>query len=311
MLLCSRARVYKPAPRARPRFTYMILVSWKSATSPSSPMSTMARPRWSTSCSSSPAPCARTSTWPSAPWTPTTRSASAASPSWPNARRWNGTARASTSSTRPAMPISAARWSASSPWWTASCCWSTRPKCVMPQTKFVLSKALKLGLKPIVVINKIDRSDAQPKETLESIFDLFLALEANDDQLEFSLPLRLGPQGWAVEGTGGRAQESRSAVPARSSTTCRTPKPHGSWRATSIPFKMLVTTLEADNYLGRVLTGRIESGAITINRKIKALTRDGEVIEKRPRHQAAGLPRPGARAGGAGRSRRHRRHCRP
>ena len=65
----------------------------------------------------------------------------------------------------------------------------------MPQTKFVLSKALKLGLKPIVVINKIDRSDAQPKETLESIFDLFLALEANDDQLDFHVPLRLRAAG--------------------------------------------------------------------------------------------------------------------
>ncbi len=78
---------------------------------------------------------------------------------------------------------------------------------VMPQTKFVLSKALKLGLKPIVVINKIDRSDAQPKETLESIFDLFLALEANDDQLEFPLSLRVGPQRLGGEGAGRRAQD--------------------------------------------------------------------------------------------------------
>src|ERR1700719_723093 len=69
---------------------------------------------------------------------------------------------------------------------------------VMPQTKFVLSKALKLGLKPIVIINKIDRSDAQPKETLESIFDLFLALEANDYQLDFHVLYASGRQGWAV-----------------------------------------------------------------------------------------------------------------
>ncbi|MBV8801352.1 MAG: GTP-binding protein, partial [Alphaproteobacteria bacterium] len=69
---------------------------------------------------------------------------------------------------------------------------------VMPQTKFVLSKALKLGLKPIVVINKIDRQDAQPKETLESIFDLFLALEANDDQLDFHVLYASGRNGWAV-----------------------------------------------------------------------------------------------------------------
>ena len=81
---------------------------------------------------------------------------------------------------------------------------------VMPQTKFVLSKALKLGLKPIVVINKIDRHDAQPKETLESIFDLFLALEANDDQLNFHYLYASRPQRLGGEGAGRRAQESRS-----------------------------------------------------------------------------------------------------
>src|SRR4029453_18326297 len=71
-------------------------------------------------------------------------------------------------------------------------------KSVMPQTKFVLSKALKLGLKPIVAINKVDRSDARPKETLESIFDLFLALDANDDQLNFHYLYASGRNGWAV-----------------------------------------------------------------------------------------------------------------
>ena len=71
---------------------------------------------------------------------------------------------------------------------------------VMPQTKFVLSKALKLGLKPIVVINKIDRHDARPRETLEEIFDLFLALDANDNQLDFHVLYASGRQGWAVTG---------------------------------------------------------------------------------------------------------------
>ena len=83
---------------------------------------------------------------------------------------------------------------------------------VMPQTKFVLSKALKLGLKPIVVINKIDRSDAQPKETLESIFDLFLALEANDDQLDFHYLYASGRNGWAVKELEDEHKDSRSAV---------------------------------------------------------------------------------------------------
>ncbi len=85
---------------------------------------------------------------------------------------------------------------------------------VMPQTKFVLSKALKLGLKPIVVINKIDRSDAQPKETLESIFDLFLALEANDDQLNFHYLYASGRNGWAVKELEDERKNSRSPVPA-------------------------------------------------------------------------------------------------
>ena len=95
-----------------------------------------------------------------------------------------------------------------------------------------------------------------------------------------------------------------------SSTTCRRPS-RSALAGDEHPFKMLVTTLEADHFLGRILTGRIESGAITVNRKIKALNRDGKVIETRPRHQAAGVPRPGARAGRARRSRRHRRHRRP
>ena len=150
---------------------------------------------------------------------------------------------------------------------------------VMPQTKFVLSKALKLGLKPIVVINKIDRSDAQPKETLESIFDLFLALEANDDQLDFHHLYASGRNGWAVRRAGGRAQGPDRRCSAASWKTCRRPS-RSSLAGDEHPFKMLVTTLEADNYLGRILTGRIESGVITANRNIKVLNRDGEVIEK-------------------------------
>jgi GTP-binding protein len=149
---------------------------------------------------------------------------------------------------------------------------------VMPQTKFVLSKALKLGLKPIVVINKIDRSDAQPRETLESIFDLFLALEANDYQLDFHVLYASGRQGWAVAdlsdphtGLGPLFDRVVADVPA--------PKPIAK-ASDDFPFTMLVTTLEADPYLGRILTGRIESGALTINRQIKALARDGSEVEK-------------------------------
>ncbi len=149
---------------------------------------------------------------------------------------------------------------------------------VMPQTKFVLSKALKLGLKPIVVINKIDRQDAQAPETLESIFDLFLALEANDYQLDFHVLYASGRQGWAV---ADLADERKDLSPLFARIVADVPKPKPIEKAgDEFPFAMLVTTLEADPYLGRVLTGRIESGAITVNRQIKALDREGSVVER-------------------------------
>ena len=149
---------------------------------------------------------------------------------------------------------------------------------VMPQTKFVLAKALKLGLKPIVVINKIDRSDAQPKETLESIFDLFLALEANDSQLDFHHLYASGRNGWAVNEL---EDERKDLSPLFKRIVEDVPPPKPRALATEDhPFKMLVTTLEADNFLGRILTGRIESGVITTGRNIKVLNREGEVIER-------------------------------
>jgi GTP-binding protein len=152
-------------------------------------------------------------------------------------------------------------------------------EAVMPQTKFVLSKALKLGLKPIVVVNKIDRHDAQPKETLESIFDLFLALEANDDQLDFHVLYASGRQGWAVADLDNDVRKDLSPLFARIVADVPKPKPLEK-AGDEFPFTMLVTTLEADPYLGRVLTGRIESGAITVNRQIKALSHDGTVVER-------------------------------
>ncbi len=149
---------------------------------------------------------------------------------------------------------------------------------VMPQTKFVLSKALKLGLKPIVVINKIDRSDAQPTETLESIFDLFLALEANDDQLDFHHLYASGRQGWAVNELEDE-KDGLNPLFTRIVEDVPPPRPLA-LAGDSHPFKMLVTTLEADNFLGRILTGRVESGAITVNRQIKALDREGKIVER-------------------------------
>src|SRR5476649_1268888 len=149
---------------------------------------------------------------------------------------------------------------------------------VMPQTKFVLSKALKLGLKPIVVVNKIDRSDAQPRETLESIFDLFLALEASDYQLDFHHLFASGRNGWAVNEL---EDERKDLSPLFKRIVEDVPAPRPQRLAgEEHPFKMLVSTLEADPFLGRILTGRIESGVITMGRNIKALNGTGEIIEK-------------------------------
>jgi GTP-binding protein len=149
---------------------------------------------------------------------------------------------------------------------------------VMPQTKFVLSKALKLGLKPIVVINKIDRQDAQPKETLESIFDLFLALDANDDQLNFHYLYASGRNGWAIKEL---EDEHKDLDPLFELIVADVPAPKPiAFAGDEFPFTMLVTTLEADPYLGRILTGRIETGAMTVNRVIKVLNNDSKEIER-------------------------------
>ncbi len=149
---------------------------------------------------------------------------------------------------------------------------------VMPQTKFVLSKALKVGLKPIVVINKIDRQDARADEVLEEIFDLFLSLEAADDQLDFPVLYASGRSGWAARKL---EDERKDLTPLFETIVSYVPPPKVAALATEEhPFKMLVTTLQADSFLGRILTGRIESGVIAANRNIKALGADGAVIEK-------------------------------
>jgi GTP-binding protein len=143
----------------------------------------------------------------------------------------------------------------------------------MPQTKFVTMKALALGLRPIVVINKVDRSDARPHEVHDLVFDLFAALGASDEQLDFPTLFASSKLGWAVTDL---AEEKRDMSPLFDLIVRHVPAATGD---ASAPFAMLATTLEYDSYLGRVLTGRIHAGTARLNMHVKAIAPDGRVIE--------------------------------
>jgi GTP-binding protein len=146
----------------------------------------------------------------------------------------------------------------------------------MPQTKFVTSKALALGLRPIVVLNKVDKPDAEPDRALNEVFDLFANLGANDDQLDFPHVYASGRSGWADNDLDG----PRKNLSALFDLIVRhVPAPKQLARETE-PFSMLATTLSADPYLGRILTGRVESGRISTGTSLKALSRTGERIEQ-------------------------------
>jgi len=143
----------------------------------------------------------------------------------------------------------------------------------MPQTKFVTSKALALGLKPIVVVNKIDRPDGRAAEVLDECFELFLALEANDEQLDFPTLYASGRSGYA-----GKEDTVRDGdlTPLFETIMEHVPAPTADPDG---PFKMLATLLDRDNFMGRVLTGRIESGRLEMNMPIKAIDAEGNVVE--------------------------------
>ncbi len=145
----------------------------------------------------------------------------------------------------------------------------------LPQTKFVLSKALDLELRPIVVINKIDRGDARPDEVHNEIFDLFTALEASDEQLDFPTLFAVGRDGWAVLDL--EKDERTDLSPLFDLVLSHVPPPK---RDLAAPFSMLATTLEFDSYLGRVLTGRIEMGIARMNMLMKVLNCEGKVLEQ-------------------------------
>ncbi|VDC31902.1 translational GTPase TypA [Pseudogemmobacter humi] len=146
----------------------------------------------------------------------------------------------------------------------------------MPQTKFVLAKALALGLRPIVVLNKVDKPDAEPERALNEVFDLFANLGASDEQLDFPHLYASGRSGWADESLDGPRKDLTALF---SLIVKHVPAPKQLARQAE-PFTMLATTLSADPYLGRILTGRVESGRIAAGAQLKALSRDGERIEQ-------------------------------
>jgi GTP-binding protein len=147
---------------------------------------------------------------------------------------------------------------------------------VMPQTKFVLGKALKLGLRPIVVLNKVDRPHADPDRVLNDAFDLFAAIGASDEQLDFPHLYASGKQGWAV---ADMADERKDLAPLFDKIVAHTPAPEAEAYAGD-PAKLLAVLIEADPFLGRLLTGRVESGRLTPGMPIRALARDGAEIER-------------------------------
>jgi GTP-binding protein len=146
---------------------------------------------------------------------------------------------------------------------------------VMPQTKFVLSKALMHGLKPVVVINKIDRPDQRANEVIDEIFDLFIALNANDDQLDFPIIFASGRDGWASLKID---EKGNSLDPIFKKIIEYVPHPQQAHNDGK--FRFLATMLEYDNFLGRILTGKIYSGTAKINKNIQVLDLNGNIVEK-------------------------------
>ncbi len=143
----------------------------------------------------------------------------------------------------------------------------------MPQTKFVLQKALKIGLKPIVAINKIDKPDGRPDWVLDEVFDLFAALDADEEQLDFKVLYGSAKEGWMADDAEG---PKKDMGPLLDLVLEHVEPPH----VEEGPFRMLATTIEANPYLGRILTGRITSGTVVPNQSVQALSQDGKIIEQ-------------------------------
>jgi GTP-binding protein len=144
----------------------------------------------------------------------------------------------------------------------------------LPQTKFVVSKALKVGLKPIVIINKVDRPDARPATVVNEVFDLFAALDASEEQLDFPILYGSAKQGWMAAAAEGPKDRGMAALFNLVLAHVAPPKVEEG------PFRMLGTILEANPYLGRIVTGRITSGTVNSNQIVKVIDRNGKQIEE-------------------------------
>ena len=143
----------------------------------------------------------------------------------------------------------------------------------MPQTKFVVSKALKIGLRPIVAINKIDKPDERHVEVLNEIFDLFANLDATEEQLDFPILYGSAKQGWMAVDPNGPKEDMAPLFDL-------VLKHVGPPRVGGGHFRMLATTIEADPFLGRILTGRVSNGVVKPNMAVKAISRDGKLVEQ-------------------------------
>jgi GTP-binding protein len=143
----------------------------------------------------------------------------------------------------------------------------------MPQTKFVLGKALKQGLRPMVIINKIDRNDSRAEEVVDEVFDLFVALDANEEQLDFPILYASGRDGWCVEDLEDERVNLNPLLD-RILTHVNCPDVNA-----QKPFAMLATLLDSDPYLGRCLIGRVIQGATNVNASVRAINLDGDTVE--------------------------------
>ncbi|MFD1702031.1 translational GTPase TypA [Methylopila henanensis] len=143
----------------------------------------------------------------------------------------------------------------------------------MPQTKFVVSKALKIGLRPIVAVNKVDRPDARASEVINEVFDLFAALDATDEQLDFPILYGSGRDGWLNHSPEGPKEDG--LAPLFDLILDHVPEA----KTEDGPFRMLGTLLEANQFLGRIITGRIASGTVKPNQTVKVLDREGKLVE--------------------------------